>query len=361
MNPKSLKQVEQELATAIGKRRLASGSQDVLDEGVEEVDEAGLELAQKALDACFAIGAYCEMEKKKTVQRLKDKGIRVGNEGSHTTPRPMQIHSFNLKVEPADLDRAMDVFAQQGFLHWGPKSAGGWQLYKRFNHAIDLIKTDEVTTRLIVRWGEPVSANKLSRIVRPSAVDMLWADLPSGMWPLYYLLRPFRIVADRLQGRNWPVLGPFLGTPIDLIEPMLDFAHVTENDVLFDLGCGDGRIMREAARLRGCKAVGIEQNEELIEIGRKEVTAEGLSELVQFVHGDASVAPLDEASVVFLFLPTTAVRELLPKIRSQLKSGSRIVAHEQRPIDVGISPDRSVPIITPTAVTVAHIWEVGDN
>ena len=119
--------------------------------------------------------------------------------------------------------------------------------------------------------------------------------------------------------------------------------------------------MREAARLCGCRAVGIEQNKELIEIGRQKVAAEGLSDLVDFVHGDASIASLADATVVFLFLPTTAVRELFPKLCRQLKPEARIVAHEQRPIDVGTPPDRSVPIITRSAATVAHIWEVGDN
>lgn len=354
---KTKEQVEKALAEAIGNQRLVKICREILADG-DGVEPAGGELAQLALDACQSIGEHNRFEELKLVNRLTQSGVRVRNYDANIAPWPMSIHSFNIDTTVEDIDQAVKIFEQEGFLHWSPKTGAAWQAFKRFNHAMDFIKVDDVTTRMICSWGDPLPVTKLSRIFRPSTIDMQWVNFPDAFWPLYYILRPIRILADAVKGRKWPVLGPFLGTPIALIDPLLEFANVTESDVVFDLGCGDGRIVIESARLRGCRGVGIEQNRELIGIGQERASAAGLSEHVQFVYGDASVADLSDATVVFLFLPTTAIRKLLPSIRSQLKPGARIIAHEQRPIDVGQKPTRSAPVITSSAVTVAHIWEV---
>ncbi len=350
--------IQQELAQAINTRRLAAYCRGILELEDGQADSERTRAAQDGLDACQATGEYCIRQNREMIALLKSKGVGTKNDKSGNEPRLMQIYSFDLEVESDDLDQAMAVFAEQGYLHWSPDTGGAWQAFKRLNHRMELITTDTVTTRLNVSWRQPLATTKLSRIFRPRTADMQRVHLPDALWPLYYLVRPFRVLADAVRGRRRPVLGPFLGTPISLIEPLLNFANVTEDDVLFDLGCGDGRIVSEAARLRGCRAVGIEQKEDLIEIGRTRVVTDGLSDLVQLICGNASTTSLDEATVVFLFLPTTVIRELLPGIRRQLKPGARIVAHEQRPMDTGIAPNQSRPIITSSSVTVAHLWEV---
>lgn len=354
----TIEQVEQVLVQAIGNRRLSAVCREILAGGGTRVEPAALELVQQALTTCQMIGEHNMVEQRSLVQSLTQAGVQVTNYDADRAAWSMQIHSFKIDTTWEDIDAALKVFEDAGFLHWSPKTGAAWQAFKRFNHAMDFIKVDEVTTRMICSWGEPRPTPKLSRIYRPSTVDMQWINLPDALWPLYYLIRPMRILIDVLNQRKWPILGPFLGTPIDLIDPLLEFANVTEKDMVFDLGCGDGRIIIESARLRGCRGVGIEQHIELVDIGKERAATAGLSNNVQFVHGDASVADLKNATVVFLFLPTTAIGELLPTILSQLKPGARIVAHEQVPIEFGIKPNRTKPIITNSAVTVAHIWEV---
>ena len=94
--------------------------------------------------------------------------------------------------------------------------------------------------------------------------------LPRRTWPAYSLVRPVRLVLERvgLRRRHEDSLGPFLATPDSLIDPLLELAQVGPDDHVVDIGCGDGRLVVEAAARLGCRAVGIERSPELVDSAR---------------------------------------------------------------------------------------------
>ena len=114
-------------------------------------------------------------------------------------------------------------------------------------------------------------------------------------------------------------------TPQVLVDAMLDMAKVTPEDLVMDLGSGDGAIVITAAK-RGARAIGIEYNPNMVELSRKTAEKEGVADKAQFVQGDMYEADISEASVMALFLLPENLRRLTPKFLT-LKPGSRIVAN----------------------------------
>lgn len=122
-------------------------------------------------------------------------------------------------------------------------------------------------------------------------------------------------------------LAPFIATPDDVVERMLELALVTKADVVFDLGSGDGRIPITAARKYGAKGVGIEIDPALVAQSRANARAAGVEHLVEFRQQDALTADVSEATVVTLYLLTSSNQKLRPLLTRQLKPGARIVSH----------------------------------
>lgn len=122
-------------------------------------------------------------------------------------------------------------------------------------------------------------------------------------------------------------LAPFIATPDDVVERMLELAHVSKADVVYDLGSGDGRIPITAARKYGAKGVGIDIDPARIEESRANAKAAGVEHLVEFKLGDVLKADVSEATVVTLYLVTSANLKLRPLLTRQLTPGARIVSH----------------------------------
>jgi precorrin-6B methylase 2 len=119
----------------------------------------------------------------------------------------------------------------------------------------------------------------------------------------------------------------FLPTPPEVVSAMLDLAKVTASDVVYDLGSGDGRTPIAAAKEHGARGVGVEFNPKLVELSRQNAEKAGVSDRVRFVNADLFETDLSEASVVTLYLLGSLNQRLLPKLRHDLKPGSRIVSH----------------------------------
>ncbi len=107
---------------------------------------------------------------------------------------------------------------------------------------------------------------------------------------------------------------PFVSTPRDVVDAMLAAVHPTRKDVLYDLGCGDGRILIAAVRDYGCRAVGIEINPETAELARENVRAAGLEGCIVIQTGDALKFNLDGASIVTMYLYVETIERLVPYI-----------------------------------------------
>jgi SAM-dependent methyltransferase len=124
-----------------------------------------------------------------------------------------------------------------------------------------------------------------------------------------------------------PSLAPYEPSPREVVAEMVNIAALTRDDVVFDLGSGDGRVLITAARKAGARCVGIEMDHRLIEESRAQAEREKVSHLVQFREEDIVRADIADASVVMLFLSREANAELRPRLLRELEPGSRVVSH----------------------------------
>jgi ribosomal protein L11 methylase PrmA len=124
-----------------------------------------------------------------------------------------------------------------------------------------------------------------------------------------------------------PQLAPYVPTPQDVVDRMLSLARVGKNDVVFDLGCGDGRIPITAARRYGARGVGVDIDPQRIKEANANASAAGVTGLVSFKLQDAMKTDVSEATVVTLYLLSASNLKLRPILTRQLKPGSRIVSH----------------------------------
>ena len=119
----------------------------------------------------------------------------------------------------------------------------------------------------------------------------------------------------------------YVPTPQAAVDAMLDVARVKADDVVYDLGSGDGRIVITAAKKYGARGVGIEINPALVKKAKDNAAAAGVSSRVRFVTEDLFTANISDASVVTLYLLQSINERLRPKLVRELKPGTRIVSH----------------------------------
>lgn len=124
-----------------------------------------------------------------------------------------------------------------------------------------------------------------------------------------------------------PRLAPFVPTPVDVVERMLVLANVGPDDVVYDLGCGDGRIVIMAAARFGARGVGVDIDPVLVDRARELARDAGVEARVQFRVQDALEVDVSDATVVTLYLLSASNLKLRPRLTSQLRPGTRIVSH----------------------------------
>ena len=149
------------------------------------------------------------------------------------------------------------------------------------------------------------------------------------MRTLCAVLAAFAVGLTVLAGAQTPRndLAPFVATPDDVVERMLGLAKVGPDDVVYDLGCGDGRIVIAAAKKFGARGVGIDIDANLVNQAEARAKAEGVSNRVRFEVGDAMAVNVSRATVVTLYLLSASNVRLRPLLTKQLKKGARIVSH----------------------------------
>lgn len=119
----------------------------------------------------------------------------------------------------------------------------------------------------------------------------------------------------------------FVPTPNEVVDRMLELAAVTSNDTVYDLGCGDGRIVITAAQRYKARGVGIDIDPRRIAEATANGRQAGVSDRVRFVEGDLFQADIREATVVTLYLLTRLNAKLKPRLLADLKPGTRVVSH----------------------------------
>jgi len=122
-------------------------------------------------------------------------------------------------------------------------------------------------------------------------------------------------------------LAPYVPSATDVVDRMLTLAGVTKNDIVYDLGSGDGRIPIAAAKKYGARGVGLDIDPDRIKESRANAKAAGVEQLVEFREQDVLTADISEATVVTLYLLSSSNARLRPIITKQVKPGTRIVSH----------------------------------
>jgi tRNA G37 N-methylase Trm5 len=135
----------------------------------------------------------------------------------------------------------------------------------------------------------------------------------------------------------------YVPTPNDVVEKMLELADVKKTDVVYDLGCGDGRIPVTAAKLYGCKACGWDLEPVRVKESQDNIKKNGVENLVKVEEKDVFTLDLSPASVVTLYLLPKLNVQLIPQL-DKLKPGSRVVSHD---FDMkGVTPDKKIEMIS---------------
>jgi SAM-dependent methyltransferase len=154
-----------------------------------------------------------------------------------------------------------------------------------------------------------------------------------------------------------PFMAPYVPTPQEVVDRMLELAEVRKDDVVYDLGSGDGRIVITAASRYGAKAVGVEIDPRLVKAARDNIKAAGLEHLVEIREEDIRNVDLSAASVLTLYLYPTANLRLRSAILRQLKPGSRVISHQ---FTMGTwKPDRIDQITDSTGLLrTLYLWRI---
>ncbi len=140
-----------------------------------------------------------------------------------------------------------------------------------------------------------------------------------------FLLSPFALLAAQQAPRKPDV--PYVPTTETAVREMLKLGGVTKSDILYDLGCGDGRIVIAAAKEYGARAVGIDIDPQRIREARENARKAGVEDRVRFIEQDLFEADFRDATIVTLFLLPQINLKLKPKLLKDLKPGTRIVSN----------------------------------
>ncbi|MFN7921521.1 MAG: class I SAM-dependent methyltransferase [Bryobacteraceae bacterium] len=148
---------------------------------------------------------------------------------------------------------------------------------------------------------------------------------------------------------------PYVPTPQEVVHKMLEVAQVKKGDTVYDLGCGDGRIVIMAAKEFGANAVGIDIDPNRIREANENAKTAGVSEKTRFLEKDLFEADFRAANVVTLYLLTSVNLKLRPKLLAELKPGTRIVSHN---FDMGDwKPTKTVDF----QGRKIYLWVVGEK
>jgi precorrin-6B methylase 2 len=125
-----------------------------------------------------------------------------------------------------------------------------------------------------------------------------------------------------------PDLAPFYPTPMIVVDKMLEMAAIESDDVVYDLGCGDGRIVIAAADRFGARGVGVEYDPDVAQRAIDNVRNSGLEDQVEIIVGDAMKVDVKAATVVTLYLLPESNLKLKPILEASLAPGSRVISHD---------------------------------
>jgi hypothetical protein len=194
----------------------------------------------------------------------------------------------------------------------------------------------------------------------PTERDRQSTHLPRSLAPLYLLLRPLRLLQEYGLGFRRRLnldLAIYDPTPQEIVDGMLRLANVGPSDVLYDLGCGDGRIVVAAAEKYGIRAVGVDISPRRIAEAQKNARQHGVESRVQFLQADAKNVKISGATVVMIYLGADANLRLVERLRSELSPGARVVSRNFR--IYGWPPERTERLVLSDGIESSlYLWTI---
>jgi SAM-dependent methyltransferase len=149
---------------------------------------------------------------------------------------------------------------------------------------------------------------------------------------------------------------PYVPTPPAVVQAMIEMAGVKKGDVVYDLGCGDGRIVIAAVRTPGVRGVCVDIDPDRIAESRTNARAAGVEGRITFVRGDLFQTPIADATVVMMYLLPEVNMRLRPRLRSELRPGTRIVSHA---FSMGEwKPTRTIEVGEPPQGAPVYLWVI---
>ena len=179
------------------------------------------------------------------------------------------------------------------------------------------------------------------------------------------------VIALGLSNTSYPQIRfpdvHFEATPDDVVEAMLKMAGVTKEDVVYDLGCGDGRFVITAAKTYGARGIGVDIDTVRIQESNENARKANVTERVKFITGDLFRIDVGEATVVTLYLLNELNLQLRPKLLRELKPGTRIVSHafdmgDWEPDDIGQVRDKTFYYwVVPANISGTWRWSLASS
>ncbi|MBS3818937.1 class I SAM-dependent methyltransferase [bacterium] len=169
------------------------------------------------------------------------------------------------------------------------------------------------------------------------------------------------ILGNSWQEDIWPknLDVPYVPTPHPVVQKMLNLADLDKDDIVYDLGCGDGRILIQAAAQYGVEGIGVDIDSERIEESRKNAAAAGVDHLVEFYHQDLFKTDISDASVVMLYLISSVNLKLRPKLLRELKPGTKVISHD---FDMDEwRPDKTSSVMVEEEIHKVYYWVIPAN
>jgi SAM-dependent methyltransferase len=145
-------------------------------------------------------------------------------------------------------------------------------------------------------------------------------------------------------------------TAMDVVQAMLQLAGVNAGDLVYDLGCGDGRIVIAAARERGAHGVCVDIDARRIAESQQNARQAGVADRIRFVHGDVLTTAIGDATVVMLFLSPALNLKLRPRLLGELRPGTRVVSHWHDMADW--APRQTLRVRSDGRERPIHLWIV---
>ncbi len=352
--------VTEQLVTAINSQNLGETCNRLLAEDPASFSDTELSLIRDGLNACSRVSTEVTEILGDVVQRLTLASIAC--EASPPVKSYPQLHQLVVQIASSDLLGALDVVADEGFVVDEVIRESADAIAACVG-SLQLMAWRDYPIRLLLQWRQPNKTHPVFGKLAPAPADFAVIKFSRQFYWGYFAIKPLRKLIEKIWGQRTEDklglrAGSFsLSTPRDLIIPLMNVANLGKHDVLFDVGCGDGRILTTAAEAFGCKAIGVERNTALVEIAETEIQRKGLSENASVLSGDVKKADLTTATVVFLFLPSHVLPDILRLVKSVCRPGTLVIAHEQSRIDTGIEPVQRVPVFAGNAITVAHVWK----